>query len=152
MRMRRTSRGRTPHVRSCGLAICAVLFFASIARAHPAGLSVLTIQIEDQRVRTEMVLPMHGMPLLYPPTPGQSDESYAAWAAGQLEKDAADVLEVRINYAPVSANRAKARAEGADSVVLEMEFSAATPTAGPITTLQVFSNRVPKLGEGHRQL
>jgi hypothetical protein len=120
--------------------------FTGTVRAHPEGLSVLKVLVEDHRVRAEMVLPAHVLPSLYPATPNAKD------AMRLLEKDAADVLELRLNYGPVSPSAARARAEGADSVVLEMEFPATTPTGGPVTALQVYSNRLPKLGAGHRQL
>lgn len=134
---------------------CAAGMLAALARpaaAHPSGLSVLTVLVEDERVRVEMVLPSHALPPLYPPPGGQKEADYAAWAAAQLEKDAEEALELRLNYTPVSPASAHARAEDANTVVLEMEFAAITPTGGPVTALQVFSNRLPKLGDGHRQL
>jgi hypothetical protein len=137
------------------LAFAAFALPVAVARpavAHPSGLSVLTVMVEDDRVRAEMVLAVHALPPIYPPPAGQKEEDYPAWAAAQLEKDAGDALELRLNYAPVSPRSAHARAEDAATVFLEIEFPTDTPTSGPITAVQVFSNRVPKLGEGHRQL
>jgi len=134
------------------VAACALLGIARAAWAHPTGLSVLTVQVEDRRVRAEMVLPTHALPRLYPQPAGMKDADYAAWAAERLEKDAADVLELRLNYAPVSPASARARVEDESTLFLDMEFPATTPDGGPVTALQVYSNRVPNLGEGHRQL
>jgi hydrogenase/urease accessory protein HupE len=138
-----------------GVGACAACLLACLvlpAGAHPESLSVLTVMVEDQRVRAEMVLPVHALPALYPPTPGQRDQDYPKWAAAQLEKGAADALELRLNYAPVQPSNVRARAEDADTVVLEVDFPATTPTLEPVTTLQLFSNLVSKLGEAHRQV
>ena len=126
------------------------MFSARVASAHPESLSVLTVMVEDQRVRAEMVLPAHVLPLLYPPAAGQGE--YRAWAARQLEKDGAEALELRLNYAPVDPLSVRAWVQDADTVVLEMEFPAATATSEAVSALQVFSNRLPKLGDGHRQV
>src|SRR5437868_2802397 len=130
------------------LAVCLLLVCARAASAHPSALSVLTVQIEDRRVRAEMVLPVHGLQLLYPPPAGQKEADYAGWAAAKLEKDAGDALELRLNYAPVAPAVAHARVEDEATVFLEMEFPADTPTGEPLTAVRVCSNDVPHPGGG----
>jgi hypothetical protein len=139
-------------LRFAGLAVLVLLASAAVAHAHPESLSVLTVMVEDQLVRAEMVLPVHALPALYPPTPGQRDQDYPGWAAAQLQKGAADAIELRLNYAPVAPSAARARAEGSDTVILEVDFPATTPTSEPVTTVQLFSNLLPKLGDAHRQV
>ena len=129
-----------------------LLTVAPPAAAHPEGLSLLTVMVEDQRVRAEMVVPVSALPMLYPPTPGQREEDYPAWAAARLKEDAATLLELRLNYAPVAPSSARARVEMVDAVFLELEFPATTPTGETVSALQVYSNALPKLGEGHRQV
>jgi hydrogenase/urease accessory protein HupE len=122
------------------------------AQAHPEGLSLLTVMVEEQRVRAQMVLPASALPAIYPAPPGQPEADYPAYAAAKLKKDAADVLELRLNYSPVAPSSSHARVEAGDAVLLEMEFPATTPTGGPVTALQVYSNKLPQLAEGHRQV
>src|SRR3954471_6418069 len=128
-----------------GWAACLLLTLARPASAHPEGLSLLTVMVEEQRVRAQMVLPASALPPIYPRPAGQREADYPAWAAAKLEKDAADALELRLNYAPVAASAAHARVEAGDAVLLEMEFPATTPKGEPVTTLQVYSNHLPQL-------
>src|SRR5437762_10126826 len=47
-------------------ALCLLLAVSRSAHAHPEGLSLLTVMVEDQRVRAQMVLPASALPAIYP--------------------------------------------------------------------------------------
>jgi hydrogenase/urease accessory protein HupE len=129
---------------------CALLPRATPAHGHHDPLSSLTITLEPRVVRLVMVVPADELVQWHPPAPAATPEQYAASAARKLREDAADLLELRLNYSVVGPSNVRAAADSPQVLRLEVEYP--PPEGEPLRSLQVFSNLVSKLSPGHEQV